>query len=128
MKGEPVETSLEDLRRIDLACLKRADALHIFESDFPECLITRNGKVLTCEILEKWTPFFGPRNGLASKKRTQKLCGTLLVGLAFKVNRAQIVEGAMETAPVIEGFDEVEDGLASFAASFEASADRPVPV
>ena len=30
--------------------------------------------------------------GLASKKRTQKLCGTLLIGLAFKVNRAQIFE------------------------------------
>ena len=59
--------------------------------------------------------------GLASKKRTQKLCGTLLIGLAFKVNRAEVFEGAMETAPVIEGFDEVVDGLARFAASFEGA-------
>src|ERR1035438_10131789 len=59
--------------------------------------------------------------GLAAKKRTQKLCSTLLVGLAFKVNRAQILEGAVETASVIEGFDEVEDGLARFAASLEGA-------
>jgi hypothetical protein len=59
--------------------------------------------------------------GLASKKRTQKLFGTLLIGLAFKVNRAQILERAVEAAPVIKAFDEVEDGLASFAASFEAA-------
>src|SRR5207248_11739975 len=44
-----------------------------------------------------------------------------LIVLVFEVNRAQIIEGAMEAAAVVKGFDEVEDGLASFAASFEAT-------
>ena len=33
------------------------------------------------------------------------------VGLVFKVKRAQMLEGAVETALIIKGFDEVEDGL-----------------
>src|ERR1017187_10203787 len=69
-----------------------------------------------CLLPSPWGGF-----GLPSKKRTQKLCSTWLIGLAFKVNRAKVLEGAMETAPVIEGLDEVEDGLARFAASFEGT-------
>jgi len=52
MNGDPIETSLEELRRADFTRLKKSEALQVFESDFPECLIVRTGKVLRCEISE----------------------------------------------------------------------------
>ena len=47
--------------------------------------------------------------------------GHWLIVLGFEVNRAKIVEGAMEALAVIESFDEVEDCQASLGASFEAT-------
>jgi len=53
---------------------------------------------------------------------TEIVWGISLVGLVFKVNRAAVIERAVESAAVIEGFDKIEDGLASLGASLEVVA------
>jgi hypothetical protein len=47
---EPLEVSLAELRRMNLAKLRRDEVLSIFESDFPETTIWREGDSLVIEI------------------------------------------------------------------------------
>jgi hypothetical protein len=49
---EPLEVSLAELRRMNLAKLRRDEVLSIFESDFPETTIWREGDSLVIEITE----------------------------------------------------------------------------
>jgi hypothetical protein len=49
---EPIETSLEELRRTNLAKLKSGAVLSVFESDFPESTIWREGDSIVVEITE----------------------------------------------------------------------------
>ncbi len=49
---EPIETSLAELRSMDLTKLKQKEVLWIFESEFPEAHISRRGNTLTIAIEE----------------------------------------------------------------------------
>ena len=49
---EPVETTLNELYGSDLTTLPEGIALSIFESDFPETLLWREGDVIVCKITE----------------------------------------------------------------------------
>lgn len=49
---EPIEASLSDLEDGDLSKLPEGIALSIFESDFPETLIWRDGDSIVTEIAE----------------------------------------------------------------------------
>ena len=49
---EPLEVSLAELRTMNLAKLRRDEVLSIFESDFPETTIWREGDSLVIEITE----------------------------------------------------------------------------
>lgn len=49
---EPIETSLSDLHGSDLSMLPEGIPLTIFESDFPETLIWREGDAIIAEITE----------------------------------------------------------------------------
>jgi len=60
-------------------------------------------------------------SGLASKKRTEKEEVHGLVVLVFEVNRAEVMEGAVETVAVIKHLDEVEDGEAGLVSSLEGA-------
>ncbi len=61
MNCEPSDTSLAELKTINFARLPREHVLQISESDFPDCLITRKGKVLNCQISEHiYTKYLDP--------------------------------------------------------------------
>jgi len=49
---EPIETSLNDLRDSDLSILPKRISLTIFDSDFPETLLWRDGDSIIAEITE----------------------------------------------------------------------------
>lgn len=52
MIDDAVDVSLAELRATNFAKLGKAASLHVIESDFPECYITRSGKTLSCHIEE----------------------------------------------------------------------------
>lgn len=49
---EPIEASLDDLRNCGLSILPEGITLSVFESDFPEALIWREGESIVTEITE----------------------------------------------------------------------------
>ena len=55
---EPIETSIDELRRLSLAKLN--ETLWVVESDFPECYISRKGKSVICEPREHISSFREP--------------------------------------------------------------------
>ena len=96
MNGDPIETSLEELRTADLTRLKKGEALQIFESDFPGCLIVRTGKVLRCKISEH----------IYTKYWMHKFHAMVFAEAMVRAVRRFISEGHPLSAPGIQNDDE----------------------
>ena len=96
MNCEPSDTSLAELKTINFARLPREHALQISESDFPDCLITRKGKVLNCQISEH----------IYTKYWTHKFHAMVFAEAMVRAVRRFMSEGHPLSDPGIENDDE----------------------
>ncbi len=96
METEPIETTLNDLKATDLARLKSDHSLQIFESDFPETLISRHGKRLNCEL----------REHIYTKYWTHKFHAMVFAEAMVRSVRRFMSEGQPLSRPTIENDDE----------------------
>ncbi len=96
MKCDPIEISIAEIKTTDFTRIKRGDSLQIFESDFPECLITRKGKVLNCEL----------REHIYTKYWMHKFHAMVFAEAMVRAVRRFMSEGQPLSNPSIENDDE----------------------
>src|SRR6266545_7693412 len=96
MSCDPIEISLAEIRSTNFARLKRGESLQIFESDFSECLISRNGKILNCEL----------REHIYTKYWMHKFHAMVFAEAMVRAVRRFISEGQPLSEPGIENDDD----------------------